>query len=83
MKIEADRLRTLRKSKRLTRQQLANKSGISARTIQRLENEPERCLNTREDTVNPGKSAASTKGGTVESRQCIAAMAARGAGIYS
>ena len=52
MKIEADRLRTLRKSKRLTRQQLANKSGISARTIQRLENEPERCLNTREDTVN-------------------------------
>lgn len=58
MKIDADRLRTLRKRKRLSRQQLADRSrtadppGISARTIQRLENEPEKSNTTREDTVN-------------------------------
>ena len=52
MKIEPDRLRNLRKGKRLSRRHLADRSGISARTIQRLENEPEGCQNTREDTVN-------------------------------
>ena len=52
MKIEHDRLLNLRKGKRLSRRHLADRSGISARTIQRLENEPERCQNTREDTVN-------------------------------
>ena len=57
MKIDADRLRTLRKRKLLTRQQLSERSrtadsqGINMRTIQRLENEPDECKTTREDTV--------------------------------
>lgn len=52
MKIDHDRLRSLRNSRRLTRQRLAEIAGIHPRTIQRLENEPDQCRKTREDTVN-------------------------------
>ena len=52
MKINPDCLRSLRRKKRLSRPQLAERSEISTRTIQRLENEPERCQKTREDTLN-------------------------------
>ncbi|MCY3766833.1 MAG: helix-turn-helix transcriptional regulator [Gemmatimonadetes bacterium] len=51
MKIDSDRLRTLRKRKKLSRPDLARVSGINTRTIQRLENEPDKCKSTREDTV--------------------------------
>ena len=51
MKIDPDRLRTLRKEKRLSRPQLAKLSGIAERTIQRLENEPHRCKKTQEHTL--------------------------------
>ncbi|MDE3260331.1 MAG: helix-turn-helix domain-containing protein [Gemmatimonadota bacterium] len=57
MKIDANRLRTLRERKRLSRQQLSERSrtadppGISARTIQRLENEPDKSKSTRKYTV--------------------------------
>ncbi len=57
MKVDADRLRTLREGKGWTRPYLSQRTGpnpppIPARTIQRLENEPERCRTTREDIVN-------------------------------
>ena len=52
MKIDPERLHELRKRKRLTRQRLSDRSGIHARTIQRLENEPDQCQKTREDTLN-------------------------------
>ena len=52
MRIDADRLKSLRKGKGLTRRELARRSGIAIRTIQRLENEPQQCQKTREDTVN-------------------------------
>lgn len=57
MKIDAHRLRTLRERKRFSRQQLSERSqtadppGISARTIQRLENEPDKSKSTRKYTV--------------------------------
>ena len=52
MKIDSDRLRILRKKKGFTRPQLAKLSGITVRTIQRLESEPHRSQKTREDTLN-------------------------------
>lgn len=52
MKIDSDRLRTLRKRKKLSRPDLERVSGINTRTIQRLENEPDKSKSTREDTVN-------------------------------
>ena len=52
MKINPERLQELRKRKRLTRQRLSNLAGIHARTIQRLENDPDQCQKTREDTLN-------------------------------
>ncbi len=52
MKIDPDRLRTLRQQKRLTRPKLEKQSGITVRTIQRLEQEPHRSQKTREDTLN-------------------------------
>ncbi|MDE2999629.1 MAG: helix-turn-helix domain-containing protein [Gemmatimonadota bacterium] len=52
MKIDSDRLRTLRKRKKLSRPDLERVSGINVRTIQRLENEPDKSKSTREDTVN-------------------------------
>ena len=36
----------------MTRKELAERSGIAERTIQRLENEPEKSQKTREDTLN-------------------------------
>ena len=52
MKIDPDRLQSLRKKKGFTRSQLAHRSGISERTIQRLENEPQRSQKTQEHTLN-------------------------------
>ena len=51
MKIDSDRLRALRKRQKLSRPDLKRASGITARTIQRLENEPDKSKSTREDTV--------------------------------
>ena len=51
MKIDHDRLRSLRESKHLSRQRLAEMADIHSRTIQRLENDPDECKTTREDTV--------------------------------
>ena len=52
MKIDAERLSTLRTSKGLSQAKLARKAKIHARTIRRLEKEPEQCEKTREYTVN-------------------------------
>ena len=52
MKIDPERLSTLRKEKRLSRLQLAERAKISERTIQRLENEPHRSQKTQEHTLN-------------------------------
>ena len=52
MQIDPKRLHDLRRKKRLSRPQLAERSGITARTIQRWENEPEKSQKTREDTLN-------------------------------
>ena len=51
MKIDSDRLRTIRKRKKLSRPDLERASGINMRTIQRLENEPDKSKSTREETV--------------------------------
>ena len=51
MKIDPNRLRTLRQRKKLSRPDLYRACGITVRTIQRLENEPDECKTTREDTV--------------------------------
>ena len=52
MKINPDRLHSLRQQKGLSRPQLEKKSGITERTIQRLENESQRCQKSQEHTVN-------------------------------
>ena len=52
MKIDPESLRSLRQKKKLSRSRLSERSGIAVRTIQRLENEPQRCQKSREDTVN-------------------------------
>ena len=52
MKIDPERLSTLRKEKRLSRLQLAERAKISERTIQRLENEPQKSQKTQEHTLN-------------------------------
>ena len=52
MKIDPDCLRTLRQQKGLSRSQLAKGSGITVRTIRRLENEPQRSQKSRGDTLN-------------------------------
>ena len=51
MKIDSDRLKTIRQQKKLSRPDLERASGINVRTIQRLENEPDECKTTREDTL--------------------------------
>ena len=51
MKIDSQRLRSLRKEKGLSQAKLADMSGITARTIRRMEKEPERCKKTREETA--------------------------------
>ena len=52
MKIDPERLRTLREQKGLSRLKLAERSGISERTIQRLENEPHRSQKSQGHTLN-------------------------------
>ena len=54
MKIDPERLSRLRKKNEFSRPQLAKRSGINERTIQRLESksESQRCQKSREDTVN-------------------------------
>ena len=63
MKIDPDRLSILRKKKGFTRPQLAERSGISERTIQRLEIEPERSEKTQEHTLNSLAKALGVKEG--------------------
>lgn len=65
MKIDPDRLRSLRKKKGWSRSELDKRSGISKRTIQRLENEPQRCKKTRADTVNRLAKALGVEGGVL------------------
>ncbi len=52
MKIDPERLRTLREQRGLTRLKLAERSKISDRTIQRLENEPQQSQKSHEHTLN-------------------------------
>ena len=52
MKIDPDCLRKLRQQKGLSRPQLAERAKITARTIQRLENEPQRTQKSQEHTLN-------------------------------
>ena len=52
MKIDPNRLRTLREEKGLTRLKLAERSGLSERTIRRLESEPDRSQKSQEHTLN-------------------------------
>lgn len=52
MKIDPKRLSHLRKEKIWSRPQLSSRSGITVRTIQRLENESQRCQKSQEHTVN-------------------------------
>ncbi len=65
MKIDSDRLRILRERKGFTRPQLAKRSGITERTIQRLEREPHRSQKTREDTLNRLAKALSVEPGVL------------------
>ncbi len=65
MKIDPDRLRTLRDRKSFTRPQLEKQSGITVRTIQRLEQEPHRSQKTREDTLNRLAKALSVEPGVL------------------
>jgi len=63
MKINPERLSSLRKKHRMTRKELSERTGIAERTIQRLENEPQLCQKTREDTVNRLAKALGVKEG--------------------
>ena len=65
MKIDPDSLHTLRQQKGFTRPQLEKLSGITARTIQRLEQEPNRSQKTREDTLNRLAKALSVEPGVL------------------
>ena len=67
MKIDSDRLRILRERKGFTRPQLAKRSGITERTIQRLEREPHQSQKTREDTLNRLAKALSVEQGVLTS----------------
>ena len=51
MKIDPERLSSLREEKGLSQAQLARMSGIAVRTIRRMEKEPDRCKKTREDSL--------------------------------
>ncbi|MDD9982285.1 MAG: helix-turn-helix transcriptional regulator [Gammaproteobacteria bacterium] len=51
MNIDANRLHTLRTQRKLSREQLQQKSGVSARQIARFENEPESSARVRETTL--------------------------------
>ncbi len=63
MKIDPERLSKLRETKHMTRLDLAKRSGISERTIQRLENESHRCRKTQEHTLNRLAKALSVEQG--------------------
>ncbi|MYD60274.1 MAG: helix-turn-helix transcriptional regulator [Gemmatimonadetes bacterium] len=65
MKINPDCLRTVRQKKGFTRPQLEKRSGITVRTIQRLEQEPHRSEKTREDTLNRLAKALSVEPGVL------------------
>ena len=67
MKIDPDRLSSLRKKTRLTRRELEKKSGINKRTIQRLESksESQRSQNSQEHTVNSLAKALGVKAGVL------------------
>ena len=65
MKINPERLSSLRKKNRITRKELSERTGIAERTIQRLENEPQLCQKTREDTVNRLAKALGVKPGVL------------------
>ena len=65
MKIDPDCLRTLRQQKGLSRSQLAKGSGITVRTIRRLENEPQRSQKSRGDTLNRLAKALSVEPGVL------------------
>ena len=67
MKIDSDRLRILRERKGFTRPQLAKRSGITERTIQRLEREPHQSQKTREYTLNRLAKALSVEQGVLTS----------------
>ena len=67
MKIDPDRLRSLRKKNRLTRLELEKKCGINKRTIQRLESksESQRCQKSQEHTVNSLAKALGVEAGVL------------------
>ena len=67
MKIDPDRLSSLRKKNRLTRPELEKKSGINKRTIQRLESksESQRCQKSQEHTVNSLAKALGVEAGVL------------------
>ncbi len=67
MKIDSDRLRILRERKGFTRPQLAKRSGITERTILRLEREPHQSQKTREYTLNRLAKALSVEQGVLTS----------------
>ena len=65
MKIDPERLRILRKQKGLTRLELAKRSNLSERTIQRLENEPDRSQKSQEHTLNSLAKALGVESGVL------------------
>ncbi len=67
MKIDPERLRTLREQRGLTRLKLAERSKISDRTIQRLEKEPQKSKKTQEHTLNSLAQALGVKTGVLTS----------------
>ena len=52
MRVNAERLRELRTRKGLSQAELARRARIHARTVRRMEREPEQCGKAREDTVH-------------------------------
>lgn len=67
MKIDPERLSRLRKKNEFSRPQLAKRSGISERTIQRLESKSEskQCQKTHEHTVNRLAKALGVRAGVL------------------
>ena len=65
MKIDSDCLRILREKKGFSRPELEKLSGITVRTIQRLEREPHQSQKTRADTLNRLAKALSVEPGAL------------------
>ena len=65
MKINPESLSSLRQKNHMTRSELAKRSEIAVRTIQRLEKEPHRCQKTRGDTLNRLARALGVKPGVL------------------